>query len=76
MSDLLERMRAKVAHGEAHRQLAVPIDLDELETLLTDLRDAENYIARLRVPLLTEFGTTDPELLIELFGDRAKAVST
>lgn len=35
------------------------------------LREAEEYIAALRAPLLEYFGTTDPALLAEVFADRA-----
>jgi hypothetical protein len=34
MSDLVERMRAKLAHAKAHRMIAAPVDLEDLEQLL------------------------------------------
>lgn len=39
-----------------------------------ELREAEAHIAALRGPLLHHFGTTDPELLAEIWQHRAEVV--
>lgn len=70
MSDLLSRVRSQVQHAAEHKMEAVAIDVVDVQQLLDDLRDAEQYIAQLRAPLLWEFGTTEPDLLMELFQDR------
>ena len=70
MSALTDRVRAQLAHAKEHRMVAVAIDCNDVEQLLADLREAERYIAQLRVPLLYEWGTTDPDLLSELWDCR------
>ncbi len=55
--------------GRCHRLLPhEPIDED------SDLDEAESYIAALRGPLLHYFGTTDPELLIDVWKTEADAI--
>lgn len=54
------------ASEEPHEAARAPDD---------ELREAEQYIAALRGPLLHYFGTTDPELLAEVWADQAKPVT-
>jgi hypothetical protein len=75
MSELLARVRAQLAHAHGQRMLAVAIDCADLAQLLVDLQEAERYIARLRVPLLYEFGTTDPEVLLEMWHPHTSPVT-
>jgi hypothetical protein len=45
MSDLLERMRAKLQRGKETRQLAVQVDLDDLGALIADVARVDLLVA-------------------------------
>lgn len=66
-AELLARVRAQLQHATDAGLGARSIDVKDLAQLLDELEEAWRYINRLRVPLLYEFGTTDPELLLEIW---------
>lgn len=71
LSEAVERLRANLdGLQEAGAAIGQGPFAADLRTVLDELREAQAHIEKLRGPLLYHFGTTDPELLAEVWKDR------